>query len=51
MFKDHALIGNWINHRELHIQPYWLLIYSETPESIITVRTGSHADLFEKQHH
>lgn len=25
--KDHALTGNWIGHRECHIQPDWLLIY------------------------
>ena len=42
LFKDHALIGNWINHRELHIQSDWLLIYIKTSESIIAVRTGSH---------
>uniref|UniRef100_UPI00402A8B0C type II toxin-antitoxin system mRNA interferase toxin, RelE/StbE family n=1 Tax=Turicimonas muris TaxID=1796652 RepID=UPI00402A8B0C len=44
-------MGNGTNHRELHIQSDWLLIYSKTIESIIAVRTGSHADLFEKQHH
>ena len=26
--RDHELTGNWINHRECHIQPDWLLIYS-----------------------
>ena len=25
--KDHALTGNWIGHRECHIQPDWLLVY------------------------
>lgn len=25
--KDHALSGDWIGHRECHIQPDWLLIY------------------------
>ena len=25
--KDHALTGDWIGHRECHIQPDWLLIY------------------------
>ena len=24
--KDHELTGNWIGHRECHIQPDWLLI-------------------------
>ncbi len=26
-YKDHALIGNWLGHRECHILPDWLLIY------------------------
>lgn len=25
--KDHALTGDWVGHRECHIQPDWLLIY------------------------
>ena len=25
--KDHRLTGNWKAHRELHIEPGWLLIY------------------------
>ncbi|WP_460174916.1 type II toxin-antitoxin system YafQ family toxin [Turicimonas sp. TL08] len=50
LFKDLAVIGNWTNDRELHIQADWLLIYRKTPEGIIAVRTGSHADLFEKHH-
>ena len=25
--RDHALTGDWIGHRECHIQPDWLLIY------------------------
>lgn len=27
-YNDHALSGNWKGHRECHIQPDWLLIYS-----------------------
>ena len=23
--KDHALTGNWVGHRECHIQPDWLM--------------------------
>ena len=26
-YKDHKLIGNYIGHRECHIEPDWLLIY------------------------
>ena len=25
-YKDHPLSGDWIGHRECHIQPDWLLI-------------------------
>lgn len=43
---DHQLRGNWNGHRELHIEPDWLLIYKKSTEEIIAVRTGSHSDLF-----
>ena len=46
--KEHALSGNWSHHRELHIEPDWLLVYRYKNEKsiIIFVRTGSHSDLF-----
>lgn len=46
--KDHPLIGNWHNHRELHIEPDWLLIYKliQMEKVVVFVRTGTHADLF-----
>ncbi len=25
--RDHFLQGDWVNHRECHIEPDWLLIY------------------------
>lgn len=25
--RDHTLSGNWISHRECHIQSDWLLVY------------------------
>ena len=25
--KDHPLSGDWVGHRECHIQPDWLLVY------------------------
>ena len=25
--RDHALTGDWVGHRECHIQPDWLLVY------------------------
>lgn len=47
---DHPLKGNWKNHRELHIEPDWLLIYKKTSKEIIAVRTGTHSDLFYSIH-
>ncbi len=46
--RDHALTGDWVGHRECHIQPDWLLIYRiEEDVLVLTLtRTGSHSDLF-----
>ena len=46
--RDHALTGQWSNHRECHIEPDWLLIYRIDSEEnlLMLVRSGSHADLF-----
>ncbi|WP_257264775.1 type II toxin-antitoxin system YafQ family toxin [Endozoicomonas sp. ONNA2] len=44
--KDHALSGNYKNHRECHIEPDWLLIYKVENKRIIFSRLGSHSDLF-----
>ena len=46
--RDHSLSGHWSNHRELHIEPDWLLIYRIEKDILILelVDTGSHADLF-----
>lgn len=48
--KDRVLTGNWVGHRECHIQPDWLLIYRvENDLLVLTLtRTGSHSDLFGK---
>lgn len=47
-YHDHALEGNWTNHRELHIRPDWLLIYQIKDDILVLElsRTGTHADLF-----
>lgn len=47
--KDHALTGNWVNYRECHITPDWLLIYKAEKDILILTltRTGTHSDLFE----
>ena len=46
--KDHELTGNWVGHRECHIQPNWLLIYLLEDEilTLTLVDTGTHSDLF-----
>lgn len=48
--KDHALTGDWVGHRECHIQPDWLLVYRiEDDVLVLTLsRTGTHSDLFGK---
>ena len=43
---DHALTGNYIGHRECHLEPDWLLIYKVENGQLILVRTGSHSELF-----
>lgn len=48
--RDHDLSGNWVGHRECHIQPDWLLVYRiEDDVLVLTLaRTGTHSDLFDK---
>ena len=47
-YEDHPLTGNWVGHRDCHIQPDWLLIYVIDDNALIltATRTGSHSDLF-----
>jgi len=45
-YRDHPLIGNYVGHRECHIQPDWLLIYKKASDTIVFERTGTHSDLF-----
>ncbi len=44
--REHTLSGQWQSFRECHIEPDWLLVWRETEESLVLVRTGSHSDLF-----
>jgi mRNA interferase YafQ len=47
-YRDHALTGEWIGHRECHLKPDLLLIYDKPdPETLILRRLGSHSDLLE----
>lgn len=45
--RDHALSGNWKNHRECHVKPDLLLIYQKRGKDLLyLVRLGSHSELF-----
>ena len=48
--RDHELTGSWKGHRECHIRPDWLLIYSIEDNVLVLIlsRTGTHSDLFGK---
>ena len=43
---DHALKGEWADHRECHIGGDFLLIYRVQGNAICFVRAGTHAELF-----
>lgn len=49
-YRDHALTNsrNYMDMRECHIEPDWLLVYKILKETLILrlIRTGSHSDLF-----
>lgn len=47
-YRDHALAGNWVGHRECHIEPDWLLVYYIEDDILVLTltRTGTHSDLF-----
>ena len=50
-WRDHPLGGDWGGHRECHIGGDFLLAYklddNAKHASVVFVRTGTHADLFE----
>ncbi|MCL2659757.1 MAG: type II toxin-antitoxin system YafQ family toxin [Acidobacteriaceae bacterium] len=44
--RDHALVGEWKDHRDLHLQPDLILIYSKPDDfTLQLIRLGSHAEL------
>jgi mRNA interferase YafQ len=46
-FRDHALAGDYTEHRECHLKPDLLLIYKKPDKSTLRfVRLGSHSELF-----
>ena len=46
-YKDHALTGNWKDHRDCHIKPDQVLIYRilEDDDVLRLTRLGSHSEL------
>jgi mRNA interferase YafQ len=43
---DHALIGDWKDHRDCHIKPNLVLIYRKPNDTVLhLVRLGSHSEL------
>ena len=45
-YRDHPLTGNWVDHRDCHLEPDWILIYRIVDDDLFLERTGSHSDLF-----
>jgi mRNA interferase YafQ len=44
--RDHALGGDWKDHRDCHIRPDLVLIYQKPdPATLRLVRLGSHSEL------
>lgn len=49
-YHDHTLTGNFVNHRECHILPDFLLIYRYFNEILVLelCHIGTHSELFRK---
>ena len=44
--RDHALTGDWKDHRDCHIKPDLVLIYRKRNDAVLQlVRLGSHSEL------
>ncbi|MBK1703611.1 type II toxin-antitoxin system YafQ family toxin [Halochromatium glycolicum] len=44
--RDHALTGDWKDHRDCHVKPDLVLIYRKPDGEVLQlVRIGSHSDL------
>lgn len=44
--RDHALTGDWKDHRDCHVRPDLVLIYRKPDEETLQlVRLGSHSEL------
>ncbi len=45
-YHDHALTGDWSDHRDCHIKPDLVLIYRKPDNKVLQlVRLGSHSEL------
>ncbi|NEX15965.1 MAG: type II toxin-antitoxin system mRNA interferase toxin, RelE/StbE family [Halochromatium sp.] len=45
-YRDHALTGDWSDHRDCHVKPDPILIYRKPDsQTLQLVRLGSHAEL------
>jgi mRNA interferase YafQ len=45
-FHDHALMGNWEDHRDCHLRPDLVLIYKKPDSATLQlIRLGSHSEL------
>ena len=44
--RDHALTGDWQDHRDCHVRPNLVLIYRKPNDAVLQlVRLGSHSEL------
>ena len=44
--RDHALTGDWKDHRDCHVKPDLVLIYRKPGDAVLQlVRLGSHSEL------
>jgi mRNA interferase YafQ len=45
-YRDHALTGDWKDHRDCHVKPDLILIYCKSNDDVLQlVRLGSHSAL------
>ena len=46
LHRPHRLSGNWSGSWECHLEPDWLLIWTQEADVLVLTRTGTHSDLF-----
>ena len=44
--RDHKLTGDYVGHRDCHVEPDLVMIYKTDANDLYLERIGSHADLF-----